>query len=990
MKKTKGTAVRSVLTILTGLICVLLFGIILSRVQEKYVMTDIRTEMEENTVNVRETYLSRQQFYPNARDCIRTIRSEDLKFLRFLSANDPFFEISDSYLAQVEEELDLSDVLIIDREGNVEASASGISAPLRAKRYEPLRTSFMTGEMGMVRRLSDKEAWAAAQQESDAEADESAVEVPDAKAPDPYDQYILYALPFDEDHAFVLMEYGIPVLKIENSLNSWVGVLKNVTVGVHGFSFVWDDRTKELVYYPDESLRFQDVSALGMDMELVKDGGFEWNEVNGETMYVHTMHFPDENVWIASAVPAIELAESGWTSGIAIAVLFLLIVADVVYYAILLLRQRKVQLMTGLTGPEFAQPSVSRRRKLFIFTVFMAIVIFALTFYLQTLFHMSTWVDDNERQFDLIEQRLEENEENARSFAEQVEKKKYCQLNLLILYMEQHPNRTGELFLNAVSRVLGLRDATVFDLDGNVKTTCSDESYRYLDAKTLTRGLYELTENTETVRGSKDIHSWMDNGGITLLAPIYDKDGNLEGHFYARYYSAKAADLLKHTRPDTTLSLVSPGENGFVFAVDKETGNFAYYPDKSLIGRNAGEYGLKENQIRDNFKDFIYINKTSYYAATALIGENLVYYTIAERDLFRQRIPIAAASGALAFIFLLITGLPLYTSRQRIEMLPPVDNVEDTGKRSVSPEYKAYSVLTWYAAAFAALFAFYSLLHRNGDLSSVLDYVMDGNWEHGLNVFALTASVITVCEGGLVVFLGRKFVNALAGVLPVRGGTIIRMLSSLATYFMIFYLAYRCLVCFGMNPTTFMASAGIVSVVLGIGANSLVGDIIAGIFLLMEGDIQVGDVVRVGDFRGYIQEMGIRRTKIFDMDTEDVRIVPNKGIQDVVNLSAHSAVVRLLFEIGYEENLERVEELIKEELKTMYGHMPYLLAEPRYLGVRELGANGITLLCTARAHEAFRFQVQREITRRVYLMFKKNGIEVPYPQITVHEADGEH
>ena len=69
----------------------------------------------------------------------------------------------------------------------------------------------------------------------------------------------------------------------------------------------------------------------------------------------------------------------------------------------------------------------------------------------------------------------------------------------------------------------------------------------------------------------------------------------------------------------------------------------------------------------------------------------------------------------------------------------------------------------------------------------------------------------------------------------------------------------------------------------------------------------------------------------------------------------------------------------------MYGKVPYLLAAPEYLGVKDLGDKGIILICSARCHEAFRYRVEREINRRVYLMFKKNGIEIPYPQMQIRE-----
>jgi small conductance mechanosensitive channel len=184
-----------------------------------------------------------------------------------------------------------------------------------------------------------------------------------------------------------------------------------------------------------------------------------------------------------------------------------------------------------------------------------------------------------------------------------------------------------------------------------------------------------------------------------------------------------------------------------------------------------------------------------------------------------------------------------------------------------------------------------------------------------------------------------------------------------------------------------MASAGIVSVVVGIGANSLVGDIIAGIFLLMEGNIQVGDMISIGDFRGIVEDLGIRMSKIYDVDSEDVKIVPNKEIENVVHMSMHPANLYLEYQISYEEDLERVERLLTQELETMESRIPELTAKPVYLGVRRLDDNGVILLVRARCYEAHRPRVTRGVNRCVYLMFRRNGIEIPFPQLTVHEAD---
>jgi small conductance mechanosensitive channel len=133
-----------------------------------------------------------------------------------------------------------------------------------------------------------------------------------------------------------------------------------------------------------------------------------------------------------------------------------------------------------------------------------------------------------------------------------------------------------------------------------------------------------------------------------------------------------------------------------------------------------------------------------------------------------------------------------------------------------------------------------------------------------------------------------------------------------------------------------------------------------------------------------VEDLGIRMTKIYDVDSEDIKIIPNKEVQNVVHMSAHPANLFLEFQICYAEDLERVEKLLVEELKKPEGRIPEMLGELKYLGVRRLDDNGVVLLVRARCHEAYRPRVTSAVNRKVYMMFRRNGIEVPFPQLTVH------
>ncbi|MCR5655651.1 MAG: mechanosensitive ion channel family protein [Lachnospiraceae bacterium] len=971
MQVEENTKKRIWTTVITGILAIIVFGFVIQQNQNRLVISDIRQEMKENMDYIVREYTELTASGSAVQTSYKCIMMENLYFLEYLSRNDPDFEPTDEYLASIVERMGVADIMIVDRKGRIKASASGTNNALTDSAFDGLRTTFDDGSIGDVSFLTPKDAWDILHLGAHEEGS------------NPYELYNLYSYAYSSRYEFVITEYAVPIMDFERRLDPWMGILRNMTIGAKGFAFCWSDTTKELTYYPDDDIRFLDVSVLDMDFGKIADGAYGWNKVNGEQMYLYTEHVEEAGVWIACAVPEDELISSRRIIALVLWGVFVLFTAAIVYYAILLLKQKRVQVLMNVTGSGEAKPYISRQRRLAMFTALLVVLFILLSFYMQTLYPMSTWAEESELQLSSIEDRFAENYENASEYVRAIEEMKNSQMKLIVWYMQTHAKDVDDTFLNDMCLIFSLKDATWFNELGTVKTTCSDQLFRYLNVNEMTAELEQMT--TETEPQDENVYAWMDEGA-RFLTPMYNATGNLSGYFYARYYSDISKTILTNCNKRSTLQMVQPGEGGFIFAVDTETGNFIYYPDAAIAGRNALEFGLTETQLRDNYHDFININNSTYYAATRLIDTDLVFYVISNASLFRQRMPLTIYNAIFCILAMFFVGLPLYTSKQSVEKVLPSSEGEHTG-REVSAEFKVYHLLGYYLAVFAVFFALYSILRQTGTRASVLDYVLDGNWERGMNVFALTAAIIVACELGAILFVARKFVNALADVLPFRGGTIVRMLTSLATYLGLFYIAYRCLICFGMNPTTLMTSAGIVSVVVGIGANSLVGDFLAGIFLLAEGDIQVGDVVKVGEFRGYVLDMGIRRTKMFDMDTDNVRIIPNKGMMDAVHMSMHPSVVYSRFLIGYDADLDKVEGLLRKELDAMTGNVPYLIGEIKYLGVSKLTDNGVELFCMSHCHEAFRYRVERAINRRVLLMFKKNGIEIPYPQLTVHEAD---
>lgn len=218
-----------------------------------------------------------------------------------------------------------------------------------------------------------------------------------------------------------------------------------------------------------------------------------------------------------------------------------------------------------------------------------------------------------------------------------------------------------------------------------------------------------------------------------------------------------------------------------------------------------------------------------------------------------------------------------------------------------------------------------------------------------------------------------------------KGLTVIRLVDSLVKYAIIIIMVLMLMSAWGVDTTTLLASAGILGLIIGLGAQSLISDIISGLFIVFEKAFKIGDLVIIEDFRGEVLEIGVRTTRIIDVGG-NIKTVNNRLINSVVNLTQELSSAICDIEIGHDESLERVEAVIAENIGNIEASMATVAGEPVYLGVAKLGNNGVTLRFLAKCSERDRFQTERDLNRQLKLMFDKNNIRVPYPQVAVHNA----
>ncbi len=190
----------------------------------------------------------------------------------------------------------------------------------------------------------------------------------------------------------------------------------------------------------------------------------------------------------------------------------------------------------------------------------------------------------------------------------------------------------------------------------------------------------------------------------------------------------------------------------------------------------------------------------------------------------------------------------------------------------------------------------------------------------------------------------------------------------------------------GVETPTLLAGAGILGLAISFGAQSLIEDVISGLFILFEKQFVVGDIIQVNGFRGKVIEIGIRTTSFEDLNG-DVMIINNSDIRMAINTSTNPSPVICDISIAYEESIERVEDIIREALPTFAEKIPDILVGPRYLGVQKLDESGVVLRIYARTDELKKYQVTRDLNREIKLLFDANNITIPFNQLVVHYGD---
>lgn len=249
----------------------------------------------------------------------------------------------------------------------------------------------------------------------------------------------------------------------------------------------------------------------------------------------------------------------------------------------------------------------------------------------------------------------------------------------------------------------------------------------------------------------------------------------------------------------------------------------------------------------------------------------------------------------------------------------------------------------------------------------------------------IALSILQVIIAGIIIKILTKIIRKSLKmnnkISERKQQTLSEVLASVTKYTVWFIALCSILSNFGINMTSLIAVASVGSVAIGFGAQSLVQDIITGMFILFEDQFGVGDIITVDKLAGTVESIGIRSTRIRSADG-DLHIIPNGNIKIITNMSKDFNRAKIDIGVSYEENIDRVIDVMKDEMKKIFENslISGLLAEPKVLGIIDLGENAVMIRILADTQIGENWQVEREIRRFMKKRFDRENINIPYPK----------
>ncbi len=908
----------------------------------------------------------------NAHESFDSVNRSKARIATYYAKNDESIRIGKRSMDRLKTILDVQNVLVLDSSGNVVTSAVPSEIDFTAEEYDPLRDTFDTKE-----------------------ASESVSIGIESDNPEEQHNLCYYGMYIDDNAEIVIEQSDKELNDITRASTSWRSILSRNTYGLNGISFALKD-VDSFIFFPDEDIMQKTPLSIGVTKSKLSSGNSFNIHANGINYMCKARYIENEESYVVCGVDINNVTHSIHTCVLIILFIIAACIMLQILYAVMIMWEED----ESRESSAFIH-RILTKKMWGLFAVCIMVIIFS-SFIIQSLYTISIQLFTSGQELDNLAEVIARNSEEVR-VTETDYNEHFIQKALIAAdFISNNPDKADRKTLSEMVQALDVEHILLYDKEGRV--TVSDSTYKgltlsedkedpsYAFRKLLYGIPYYISDEVDSV--------YLNSPCLFAGAILTDKNGEPDGFLQLAINPDDMQKALNTGEISNVLGTFNGTNDSYAFAIDKNTGLFIFHPNPSYINKPALDYGMEEKELRDDYSGYITINNEKLFCECNESGDLLLYVAVPYEKLETQSFPRTVCSalvGTLAF-FLFCIVIILYCGRiTAFESRSSLQDGKDNGfikvrlyefvKKSSAEEriklYLGFVIFLVCACVFLAD-TFDTRLFAEG---SVIRYVLDGNWDRGFNIFAVISCFISVCKISFITSLCTFLLKIMKKTLDQRGETVCKMLISFADYIAVIGAIFSCLGKLGVETGTLLASAGILTAVIGFGAQKLIADVLEGLFIVFEGVFKVGDMVMIGEYRGVIQEIGIRTTKIFDLDHNNIKIFNNTNLGNVENLSQKVSFCDVVIGTEYGDNLKDLEEIFKKELPEIRNNIPALLGGPEYMGVDSFGDSSVNLRFRLYCSEENMTPARRAFNREIKLMFDRNGINVPFPQVVLNKRD---
>ena len=257
-----------------------------------------------------------------------------------------------------------------------------------------------------------------------------------------------------------------------------------------------------------------------------------------------------------------------------------------------------------------------------------------------------------------------------------------------------------------------------------------------------------------------------------------------------------------------------------------------------------------------------------------------------------------------------------------------------------------------------------------------------------INNNRLYISAIIAIIGIIIYQIIKKTINRILerdktrNKIDKKGRTVVKLFTNIIKYVIITIVGVLILQIYGVNVNSLVAGLGLISVVAGLAIQDPLKDIVTGVNIITDDYFSLGDVVRIDDIEGKVVYLGVRTTKIKDTANGNILVLANRNINKVIKVSDE---IYMEIPLSYEDDTDKVVKIINKALESIRKHENVIEAD--YIGIDKFADSSINYKLKILCKPENKFAVRRFVNGAIKKELDKNGISIPYPQITIHKGE---